>query len=430
MPEREIFILPGLRSPFTKVDKELGRLDAVQLSVPVVQQTVVGPAGPGPGKDGKVDLIVWGSVIPTLSVSNWAREVWLDAGLEPHVPAHTIIQACGTSLAGATHAAGQVSTGAVDLALVGGVESMSNTQIGLSRELSRTIRRAAGARGPGDALSKIKGLKMRDIRLSIPGITERSTGRTMGQHTEEMAKDWGIPREEQDQLALDSHQRSVAGAAAGFFRPLLVSTGTYAADGDTIPRADTSLEKLAQLRPVFDRENGTLSAGNSSPLTDGAAACWVASGRGAARISDSAPRARLVDWEEAATDPKTEGLLIAPALAIPRLLERNGLGYGDIALWEVHEAFAAQVLVTIKALESSDWLRDRAGVERDFGPFPRGRMNPNGGSIALGHPFAATGARILSQTVRELADMPAGSKAVVSICAAGGQGNVALLEAV
>lgn len=430
MSEREIFVLPGLRSPFTKIDRELARLDAVQLSVPVVQQTVIGPSGPGPGRDGEVDLVVWGSVIPTLAVSNWAREVWLDAGLEPHVPAHTIIQACGTSLAGATHAAGQISAGCVDLALVGGVESMSNTQIGLSRELSRTIRRAAGARGPSDALSKIKGLKMRDIRLSIPGITERSTGRSMGQHTEEMAKDWSIPRDEQDQLAFDSHQRSVAGAATGFFRPLLVSTGTYATDGDTIPRAGTSLEKLAELRPVFDRENGTLSAGNSSPLTDGAAACWVASAQGAARIGGDAPRARLVDWEEAAINPKTEGLLIAPALAIPRLLQRNDLGYGDIALWEIHEAFAAQVLVTIKALESNDWLKDRAGVERDLGSFPRDRMNPNGGSIALGHPFGATGARILSQTVRELADMPAGSKALVSICAAGGQGNVALLEAV
>ncbi len=430
MSERsEAYVLPGLRSPFCKIDRELAGYDAVELSVPVVQQTVAGERGLGPERAGEVDLALWGSVIPDLSVSNWAREVWLDAGLDAHVPAQTVIQACGTSMAAATHAAGQVRAGRIQLALCGGVESMSSTQMGLSRGLSRTIRRAGSAGGPKRLLKTLGEIRPTDLKISIPGITERTTGKSMGEHCEEMAKEWGIPREKQDRLALASHKRAVAGREE-LFRRLLVSPGTYPVDHDAVPRPDTSLEKLAGLSPSFDPEAGTLTAGNSSPLTDGAAACWVASEKGLARLPEDLPRARLADWEQAAIDPRREGLLMAPALAIPRLLERRGLGYDEVELWEIHEAFAAQVLCTIRALESPEWRREKAGVEGDPGPFPTDRMNPNGGSIALGHPFAATGARILSQAVLELAERPAGTRAVVSICAAGGLGHVALLEAV
>jgi acetyl-CoA C-acetyltransferase len=197
---------------------------------------------------------------------------------------------------------------------------------------------------------------------------------------------------------------------------------------DTIPRPDTSLEKLARLAPAFDRRNGTITAGNSSPLTDGAAGVWVASDAGLARLPADLPRVKLVDWELASIDLWNEGLLMAPAYAIPRLLARAGLRYTDIALWEIHEAFAAQVLAHMALLDDRTFLRERVGVDRELGTFPRDRVNPNGGSIALGHPFGATGARILSQTVKELAYMPAGTRAIVSICADGGQGSVALLE--
>lgn len=425
----QAYVLPGLRSPFCKIDRELASYDALRLSVPVVQQTVVGETGPGPGRSGAVDLILWGAVIPTLSVSNWGREVWLESGLEPRVPAQTVVQACGTSLAAATHAAGQVRAGRLDLALCGGVESMSSTQIGLSRGLSRTIRRASGAGGPKQLLGTLAKIRLSDLRISLPGVTERVTGKTMGEHCEEMAREWGVPREEQDRLALASHKRAVA-ARDSFFRRLLVSPGTFRVDHDTLPRGDTSLDKLATLSPAFDRESGTLTAGNSSPLTDGAAACWVASEKGLERLPRDLPRARLLDWEEAAIDLRREGLLMAPAVAIPRLLARHGLAYEQIDLWEIHEAFAAQVLCTLLALESREWLVGQAGVSHNLGAFPTERMNPNGGSVALGHPFAATGARILSQAVRELVDRPAGARAVVSICAAGGLGHVALLEAV
>jgi acetyl-CoA C-acetyltransferase len=426
----EVFVLPSLRSPFAKMDRELGALDPLRLSVPVVQQAVVGHRGPGSGATASVDLVVWGAVIPTLALSNWGREVWLDAGLDPHVAAVTVIQQCGTSLAGATHAAGQILAGSTHLALCGGVDSMSSAQIGLSRTLSRSIRGVAAAKGLRGIVSQLRRIRMRDIRLAVPAVKERTTGLSMGQHTEVTAREWGIGREEQDELAAASHRDAIRAAQKGFFRPLLVSPGTFPIDADTLPRADSTLKKLGGLKPVFDRDGGTLTAGNSSPLTDGAASVWVADAEGARRLPDDSPRVLLVDWEQTAVDIDTEGLLMAPALAIPRLLVRHDIGYEDIALWEIHEAFAAQVLSTIAALEDGDWLRDRAGVEVDLGPFPRDLVNPNGGSIALGHPFGATGARILSQAAIELAGMPSGSKGMVSICAAGGLGHIALLQAV
>ncbi len=425
-----VYVLPGLRSPFTKMDRGLEDLDALKLSVPVVQQTVVGSRGVGPDGVGGVDLVVWGTVIPTLAVSNWAREVWLDAGLDPQVPALTMVQQCATSIAAATHAAAQITDGHLDLALCGGVESMSATQVGLSRSFSQKLRRAGQARSPLDSAKQLARLRPSDLRLSIPAVEERTTGKSMGQHTEEMARDWEIPRDAQDEFAVASHHNAARAAADGFFRPLLVSPGTFGVDADTLPRPDTSVEAMAKLRPAFDRQNGTLTAGNSSPLTDGAASCWVASGAGAARLPDALPRVRLLDWEVAAIDPRREGLLIAPAIAIPRLLARNDLSYRDIALWEIHEAFAAQVLCTLKALEDDDWVREESGIDTEFGPFPGDRINPNGGSVAIGHPFAATGARMLSQAAVELSGMPPGSRCIVSICAAGGLGHVALLESI
>ena len=199
---------------------------------------------------------------------------------------------------------------------------------------------------------------------------------------------------------------------------------------DTIPRADTSKEKLAKLKPAFDFSGaGTLTPGNSSSLTDGAAALWLTDDAGLKRLPASTPRVRLVDWETAGVDILKDGLLMAPAFAIPRLLARHKLTYDDIALWEIHEAFSAQLLCHVAAMEDKTWHTDRVGVADTFGKFPWAKLNPNGGSVALGHPFGATGARILSQTVKELAAYPKGSRAIVSICTDGGLGAVCLLEA-
>jgi len=345
------------------------------------------------------------------------------------IPSFTTILACSTSMVSVFSAAGMLDGRGRELALIGGVESMSHVQVGLGHRLSNWLRHMLQARSLGDRARLLGDLKFGDVRLDIPSVENRATHKSMGEHTEEMAKTWGIPREEQDAIALASHQGAVRGWNSGFFDDLVIPVGGVTRD--LIPRADTTLDKLAKLKPAFDKTSGkgTLTAGNSSPLTDGAAAIWVATDEGLNRLPSSLPRARLVDWDVGAIDLWREGLLMWPAYGIPRLLARNGLTLGDVDLWEIHEAFAAQVLCHIKALEDRDFVRQKAGVETDLGRFPRERMNPNGGSTAIGHPFGATGARILSQAVKELAVRPAGSRAVVSICADGGQGTIALLEA-
>jgi acetyl-CoA C-acetyltransferase len=354
--------------------------------------------------------------------------VWLEAKLNPHVPTFTTIMQCSTSMVGAFEAAGMLGRGGTALALVGGVESMSRVQIGLGQNLSDWLRRVAQAGGFTQRIDILRKLRPSDIRLFIPEVKNRVTGRSMGEHTEDMAKTWNIGRREQDELALQSHQRAIAAQDRGFFADLIIPV-----DGvvrDHFPRRDTSMEKLARLKPAFDRSSGrgTLTAGNSSPLTDGAAAIWVATDEGLARLPGTTPHVRLKDFEMPAIDIFNEGLLMAPVTAIPRLLARHALKFDDIALWDIHEAFSAQVLCHIKGLEDKSFVREKAGVAHAFGSFPRDRMNPNGGSVALGHPFGATGARILGQAVKELAALPPASRAIVSICADGGLGTVALLE--
>jgi acetyl-CoA C-acetyltransferase len=419
----EIWFAAGVRTPFAKVDGPLSKFDAISLSVPVVRHMIDQLRGAKP------DFAVWGTVVPNLTWSNIAREVLMDADVDPTIPAFSTVMACSTSMIGAIEAAGMINGVNTNLALVGGVESLSRIQLGLGQSLSDWIRKFQQARSLGQKVSHVSDLKLGDVKLYIPAVSNRTTGMSMGEHTEITAKDWHVQREDQDQIALESHQRAVAAWDRGFFDDLVITIGDL--DRDTIPRTDTSLEKLARLPPTFDRTSGqgTLTAGNSSPLTDGAASLWVASKAGLARLPAAIHKAKLVDWEIAAIDLRTEGLLMAPAFAIPRLLARQGLTYADIDIWEIHEAFAAQVLAHVKALESADFLRDKAGIDASFGAFPRPRMNPNGGSIALGHPFGATGARILSQAVKELAARPAGERAMVSICADGGQGTIVLLQA-
>lgn len=420
----DIWLAAGLRTPFAKVDGALAPFDAIGLSVPVVQAMCAQLPSRQP------DVFVWGCVAPNLTWSNLAREVLIEAGLPATIPSVSTVMACATSMIAAIEAAGMIDDRAGrKLALVGGVESMSHVQLGLGQRLSDWVRGFQRARSLGEKISHVTELKLKDIALYIPSVTNRTTGMSMGEHTEITAKQWAIPRDAQDRLALDSHQRAVAAWERGFFDDLVIRMGDVTRDG--IPRKDTSLEKLARLPPAFDRTSGqgTLSAGNSSPLTDGAAGLWVGSRDGLAQLPASLPRVRLVDWEIAAVDFRVEGLLMAPAFAIPRLLARHGLAYADIDLWEIHEAFTAQVLFHIKALEDETFLRERAGVDAQFGAFPRERVNPNGGSTALGHPFGATGARILSQAVKELAGRAAGARAIVSICTDGGQGAVVLLEA-
>jgi acetyl-CoA C-acetyltransferase len=305
---------------------------------------------------------------------------------------------------------------------------MSRVQIGLKQGLSDFIRRMAQARSFGERVDRVGELRWADVRLHVPAVKNRATGKSMGEHAEEMARQWKAARADQDRIALQSHQRAVQALASGFFDDLVLPVEGVARDA--IPRADSTAQKLASLKPVFDRGSGqgSITAANASPLTDGAAAIWVANDAGLARLPAGRPRVRLVDRELAAVDVFHEGLLMAPAYAIPRLLARNGLTLESIDLWEIHEAFAAQVLCNVAALEDETFLREKVGIAVPLGRFPWDRYNPNGGSIAIGHPFGATGARILSQAVKELSAMGPGKRAIVSICADGGVGTVALLE--
>lgn len=414
----EIFLAPGVRTPFVKGGGVFAPYDALQLATPVAK-AMAGRARP--------DFIVWGQVIPDATLSNIARELVFAAGLDPEIPAFSTILACSTSFMGVIEASGMVGRGGTHLALVGGVETMSHVPIALKSGVADRLI-ATFARDPAGAAALLAQLSAADFDLPIKAWANRVSGRSQGEHTEDTAARFAIKREDQDRWALRSHQSAIAGQDSGFFDDLVIPFGGV--ERDALPRRDTSLERLAALRPAFDPVHGTITAGNASPVTDGAASIWVADPAGLERLG-AEPAVRFVDFEIAAIDFRLdEGMLMAPGRAIPRLLARHDLTFADIALFEVHEAFAAQVLANIKAASDPAYRRARAKTDADLGEFPWDRVNPNGGTLALGHPFAATGARILSQATKELAAAPSGSRAIVSVCADGGQGTVALLERV
>lgn len=413
-----IWLISGLRTPFAKVDKELKDKDAIQLSVPVVQEMIkrhsVSP-----------NLLIWGSVAPNLAYSNLAREIIMDAKLDEAIPAFTTIMACSTSMMAAIEASGLISD--EEVALVGGVESMSKVQLGLNQNFSDWLRRLFQSKTISDKFSKLKDLNFSDVKLFIPSVTNRSTGLSMGEHSEITTKRLDINRERQDEIAFNSHKNYIKGRENGFFDDLILPIGTVETDG--IPRSNTSVAQLAKLNPVFDTQSGhgSLTAGNSSLLSDGAAGLWVCGEKAKDRFSKTSYAAQLVDWEIAAVNIEQEGLLMATTFAIPRLLARHNLRYDDIDLWEIHEAFGAQILANVQLLEDPVHLR-KVGTTFDFGTFPWDNLNPNGGSIAIGHPFGATGARIISQAIKELSLLGPGKKAVVSVCADSGLGTVVLLQ--
>src|ERR1700722_10176234 len=413
----DIFLSPGVRTPFVKGGGPFAQYDALAISAPVAK-AMAARARP--------DFVVWGEVIPEATVSNIARELIFEAGLDPTIPAFSTVLACSTSFMGMVEASGMIGRGGNHLALVGGAETMSHVPIALKKPVADKLV-ATFPRDPAGAAAMLTQLTAADFDLPLNAWANRVSGKSQGQHTEDTAKRFAISREEQDKWALRSHQRAIAGQDAGFFDDLIIPFGGV--DKDTLPRRDTSLERLATLRTAYDPA-GTITAGNASPVTDGAASLWVGDAEGLKRLG-ATPAVKLVDFEIAAIDFRLdEGMLMAPRRRIPRLLARHGLKFGDIALFEIHEAFAAQVLANIKAASDSVYRHERAGVDADLGDFPWDRVNPHGGTLALGHPFAATGARILSMAAKELAAMPTGSRRLGSVCADGGQGTVALLERV
>jgi acetyl-CoA C-acetyltransferase len=371
--------------------------------------------------------VAFGAVIKHPSDWNLAREATLSSGLSPLTPGITMQRACGTSLDTITYIANKIALGQIDVGIGGGSDTTSDVPIVYGSKLRRRLLKANAAKTTGDKLRAFSGFSPGELKPDFPGVAEPRTGKSMGQHCEDMAKQWAIPREAQDALAAASHHKLAAAYERGFFDDLVVPF--RGVSRDNILRPDTSVEKLATLKPAFDRSSGrgTLTAGNSTPLTDGAAACLLASGEWA-QANGIEPLCWIRDAQVAAVDfVAGEGLLMAPTVAVAQMLARNNLTLQDFDIYEIHEAFAAQVLCTLRAWESEAYCRERLGLSQAMGAIDPAKMNPNGSSLATGHPFAATGARIVATAAKELA-LRGGGRCLISICTAGGMGVVAILE--
>jgi len=381
-------------------------------------------------KGERLGEVAAGAVIKHSRDWNLAREATLGSGLHPATPAYDLQRACGTSLSAVAQLANRIDRGEIDCAIAGGADSASDVPLSYSRNLQRSVLALSRGKSWTAKLRTIGELRPWDLAPIHPGIAEPRTGLSMGQHCEEMAKEWQIGRKEQDELALASHKNAAAAWLSGFFADWVHEFHDLKRDNNV--RGDTSLEKLASLRTAFDPSPaGTLTAGNSSPLTDGAACVLLASEHWAHERGIE-PLAYFTFAETAAVDfvgmagPK-EGMLMAPAYAVPRMLDRARLQLQEFDIYEIHEAFAAQVLCTLKAWESESYCRDRLGRDAPLGSIERAKLNPKGSSVALGHPFAATGARIVMTAAKQLAERGAG-RALISICAAGGMGVTAIVE--
>ncbi|MBH3397362.1 acetyl-CoA C-acetyltransferase [Pseudomonas monteilii] len=371
--------------------------------------------------------VVAGAVLKHSRDMNLTRECVLGSRLSPQTPAYDLQQACGTGLEAALLVANKIALGQIDSGIAGGVDTTSDAPIAVNEGLRHILLQANRGKSLSERLKPFLKLRPHHLKPELPRNGEPRTGLSMGEHCERMAQAWRIGRAEQDALALLSHQKLAAAYAEGWQDDLLTPFLTLTRDNNLRP--DLTLEQLAKLQPAFDRSGqGTLTAGNATPLTDGASMVLLGSEEWAAQQGLEV-LAYLVDGETAAVDFVTgrEGLLMAPVYAVPRLLARNGLTLQDFDYYEIHEAFAAQVLCTLKAWEDADYCRERLGLEAPLGAIDRSKLNVKGSSLAAGHPFAATGGRILANLAKLLATAGKG-RGLISICAAGGQGVTVIVE--
>ena len=373
--------------------------------------------------------VVAGAVIKHARDFNLTRESVLGSHLAPTTPAYDIQQACATGLEAAILVSNKIKLGQIDSAITGGTDTTSDAPLALNDGLRKTLMKANYAKTTGDRLKALASIRPNQLAPEQPRNEEPRTGLTMGDHMAITAEKWGITREAQDELAAASHQNMAAAYDRGFFDDLITPFLGLAKDNNLRP--DSTAEKLAKLKPVFGKgENRTMTAGNSTPLTDGASAVLFGSEEWA-KERNLPLLARFVDGEGAAVDyvNGNEGLLMAPVYAVPRLLERNGLSLQDFDFYEIHEAFASTVLATLKAWEDPEFCKEKLGLDAPLGSIDRSKLNVNGSSLAAGHPFAATGGRIIAQLAKQLHEKGSG-RGLISVCAAGGQGVVAILEAV
>jgi acetyl-CoA acyltransferase len=424
-PGRRVAVVAGLRSPFVKSGTAFRDVPAVALARHTVRELLVRSEIDGR----EVDEVIFSQVVPSPLVPNVGREVSLLPQLLPSVPAYTLNRACASAAQAVANAGDQIAMGHADVIIAGGVESLSDIPILHSRRFSQTLVEASKARSLRSRVAAFARVRPRDLVPLTPAIAEPSTGETMGQSAEKMAKENGITREAQDRLALQSHQRAAVATAdgrlpaeiapwfggAGMDQPVVSDNGI---------RSDTSLEALAALRPVFDRKYGSVTAGNSSPLTDGAAAVLLMAEEKAVALGYE-PLAFLRSYAVSAVDPGWQ-LLMGPVYAVPKALERAGIAWSDLGLVEIHEAFAAQVLSNVQAWGSRSWA-DRLGLAGPVGEVDWERTNLLGGSIAVGHPFAATGARLVTTLANEMRRRNV-QFGLISICAQGGMGYALVLE--
>ncbi len=419
-----VAIVAGCRTPFCRAGSDLKDLTAVELArhatVELVHRAEL---------DGRlVDEMYFGQVVPSPLAPNLAREVSLLPQFPRTIPAVTINRACASANTAITQAHDQIALGHAKVIIAGGAESLSDIPILHSRRFAEMLVAAGRAKTLAERLRILARLRPRDLIPVTPAIAEPSTGETMGQSAEKMAKINGISRQDQDRFALRSHQLALAGTQDGRLAaeiaPMVLPSGAVVAKDNGI-RADSTLEKMANLRPVFDKRYGTVTAANSSPLTDGASAVLLMS-EDAARALGYAPLAFIRSYAVSAVDPADQ-LLMGPAYAVPRALERAGISWQDIGLVEMHEAFAAQVLSNIQALESREWARQHLGRSEAVAQFDWDALNVMGGSIAIGHPFGATGGRLTITLANEMRRRGV-QFGLISVCAQGGMGFAMVLE--
>ena len=420
---RRVAVVGGVRIPFVRGNGAYSQVGNQEMLTAVLRGVVerYGLLGQ------RVDDVAAGAVMKHSSQWNLTRESVLGSGLAAETPGLDLQRACGTSLEAAISLGNKIALGQIDCAIAAGVDTVSDPPVVYPRSFQQMLLRSYRGRTLGERVGPWFGLRPGSLRPVLPGIAEPRTGLSMGESTELMVKTWGITRAEQDQLALESHRKAAAAYASGFYKDLVRDYLGVSQDNNI--RSDTSLDKLAKLKPVFDTSGaGTLTAGNSTPMTDGASAVLLASETWA-RERDLPVQAFLSYGKVAAVDyvDKKEGLLMAPAYAVPRMLTDAQLELEDFDFYEIHEAFAGQVLCTLKAWEDPVFCRDKLGLPGALSAIDRSRLNVKGGSLAIGHPFAATGTRIVASLAKILDENQA-TRGLISICTAGGMGVTAILE--
>ena len=421
---RRVAVLGGIRIPFARQNgpyAQASNQDMFTATLDALSEKF--------GLQGEVlGEVAAGAVLKHSRDFNLTRECVLGSKLGPQTPAYDVQQACGTGLETTLTVGGKVALGQIDAGIAGGVDTTSDAPLAVNEDLREILLEAYRAKSNVQRAKALAKIRPQQLVPEIPRNSEPRTGLSMGEHTAIMAKEWGISREDQDELAVESHHKLAAAYDTGWLDDLVMPY--LGQERDQNLRPDTTVEKMAKLGPVFGGEDGTMTAGNSTPLSDGASAVLVSSEEWAAEHGIPV-QAYLVDGQTAGVDyvHQGEGLLMAPAYAVPRLLARHGLSLQDFDFYEIHEAFAAQVLCTLRAWEDPVFCQERLGLSEPLGSIDRDKLNVHGGSLAAGHPFAATGGRIVASLAKELQERGPGSRGLISICAAGGMGVTAIMEA-